>query len=331
MKTILSIPLFTVGCMLARDAVPTPETSTETDSASEMIDVVNGIQIDNAWIRVHIRCPIEAQADCEMAANAAIAEVERLENISSIWSTEGDVARINSAAGGDPVEISEDVHRMLTSAQIVSAASAGAFDVTIGAISGLWGIDNADLPDAVVLADRLQLVDWSQLHLEPGTAQLGTAGMSIVLDGLVKGDAADAALTSIPEEWDAMVDVSGDLAVRGEWQVDIAVEDSNSNEQVTLWVQDTVLVSSGVGGHGDLGGAIDPRTGSPSPGGSWAVASHPQGAIADALATTVLVTGPASPVVDQLGAWALIMTEDGWVEAGGRSAHVSTWSVQSIQ
>jgi thiamine biosynthesis lipoprotein ApbE len=97
-----------------------------------------------------------------------------------------------------------------------------------------------------------------------------------------------------------------------------------------MWVRDTVLVASGVHRNGPLDGAIDPRTGKPSPGGSWAVATHKQGAIADALATTLLVTGPDTSVVDQLGAWALLMTDDGWVEIGGRTASVQSWSVQEV-
>ena len=89
-------------------------------------------------------------------------------------------------------------------------------------------------------------------------------------------------------------------------------------------------MASGVHGSGALSGAIDPRTGTPSPGGLWAVAAHKQGAIADALATTLLVTGPDSPAVDQLGAWGLLMTEQGWVEVGGRTASVQSWSVQEL-
>jgi thiamine biosynthesis lipoprotein len=297
---------------------------------STPVPITESREIDGNRVEVSIRCPVGSEGQCTEATKMALNEVQRLIALASVWSTRGDVARLNQSAGQGPVEISADVHRMLTSAQIVSSASGGAFDVTIGALSGLWEIDGAALPSEEVLAERLALVDWTDLKLGPGTASLEQEGMSIILGGLVQGDAADSALSLIPMEWDARVDVDGDQAVRGEWQVTIPVADQHGGGEVSLWVRDTVIVASGVRGTGPLDGAIDPRSGTPSPGGSWAVASHRQGAIADALATTLLVTGSETTVVDQLGAWALLMTDEGWVEVGGRSASVQSWSIQGL-
>ena len=316
------------GLLQRPPAATTPATAPEASVQAPSTEVrTKSREIDGEIVQIQLRCPSTSLDACDEAANMALNEVQRLIDLSSVWSTRGDVARINESAGKESVQISADVHRMLTSAYIVSTASSGAFDVTIGALSGLWGIDGASLPSDEVLTERLHLVDWRQLELGPLRARLGSEGMSIILDGLVKGDAADSALQLVPMEWDALVDVGGDLAARGEWEVQIPIDPVHGGGSATLWVQDTVLVASGTRGTGGLDGAIDPRTGKPSPNGLWAVATHKQGAIADALATTLLVTGPESTVVDQLGAWALVMTADGWVEVGGRTASVSSWSV----
>jgi thiamine biosynthesis lipoprotein len=328
-----AIPILTLMGCLYRGAGAPPESGILPEaSITDVVqsEISESTEIDGARVHVRIRCPMGNEGLCTEAARVALNEVQRLIRLSSTWSTQGDVARLNEAAGQGPVEISADVHRLLSSAQIVSSASGGAFDVTIGALSGLWGIEGASLPSDQVLAERLALVDWTALKLGPGTAALTKEGMSITVGGLVQGDAADSALNLIPEDWDALVNVNGDTAVRGEWQVSIPVDDQHGGGEVSLWVSNTVLVASGVRGNGPLDGAIDPRTGRSTPGGSWAVASHKQGAIADALATTLLVTGSDTTVVDQLGAWALLMTDQGWVEVGGRSANVQSWSVAGI-
>ena len=329
MKTILPFLILSPGCIFVQPSDPIEPPTAEASAPQALPEVTATRDIDGDRVVVRLRCPAGSEVTCEESAQMALNEVQRLVDLSDVWNTRGDVALLNENAGKEPVEVTNDTLRLLTSAQIVSAASAGAFDITIGSISGLWGIDGADLPSDEVLAERLALVDWTRVQLGSKTAGLRTEGMSIVLDGLVGGDAADSALSIVPMEWDALVDVGGDIAARGEWQVDIPVDDAHGGGTISMWVRDTVLVASGVQTDGALSGAIDPRTGKPSPGGQWAVAAHKQGAIADALATTLLVTGPDTAVVDQLGAWGLIMTEHGWVEVGGRTASVQSWSVQA--
>lgn len=333
MKNITPFLLFAPGCLFRPDVIEpaAPATEIAKETANPVTLVQRERQIEADTVSVQIRCPTEALSKCEEAAEIALNEVQRLVDLSNVWNTRGDVAKLNENAGKEPVEITADTHRLLTSAQIVSAASGGAFDVTIGSISGLWGIDGIDVPEEDVLAERLQYVDWTQIALTPKTAKLNREGMSLILDGLVGGDAADSALSLVPMEWDALVNIDGDLAARGEWQVQIPVDAAHGGGNVSMWVKDTVLVASGVDANGTLDGAIDPRTGKPSPGGKWAVAAHKQGAIADALATTLLVTGPETPVVDQLGAWVLVMTDHGWVEVGGRTASVQSWSLQGTR
>jgi len=332
MKYMPSFLLFLPACSILHGSSATqadmdaPQPIVQSPQADERSQ---SREIDGETVEIRLRCPTGSEDACDEAANMALNEVQRLIDVSSVWSTTGDVARINESAGQEAVEISADVQRMLTSAFIVSTASGGAFDVTIGALSGLWGIDGASLPSDQIISERLHLVDWTMVELGQSSARLKQEGMSIVLDGLVKGDAADSALNLIPMDWDALVDVGGDLAARGEWEVQIPIDAVHGGGSVTFWVQDTVLVASGTRGTGELDGAIDPRSGKPSPGGRWAVATHKQGAIADALATTLLVTGAETAVIDQLGAWALLMTADGWVEVGGRTASVSSWSVAS--
>jgi len=71
---------------------------------------------------------------------------------------DSDVSRINTAAGdGTPVTVSEEVIMVLGRAAEGSRISGGAFDVTVGAFSGVWKFDedrDGSVPDPALVAER---------------------------------------------------------------------------------------------------------------------------------------------------------------------------------
>ena len=322
------LPLALMGC----PKTPAPEVATPAgDVVPDPVLVSVLGEAMGGVLRVEVRCPSEAErVACMDAAVAARKEVERLNSMIDVWNTEGDIARLNTNAGNGPVSISKDTYRMLVASQVVAAASGGAFDVTIGALSGLWGIPGADLPAPEVIQDRLSRVSWNRLHVQTLEAELEDEEMSVILDGVVKGDAAGVALEQIPQQWEARVHVATEVAVRGEWEVTMDIP-GVENQQAIVRVKNTVLVDSGTyiesleigGGHYKQ--VLDPRTGEMASGANVSIVAHSQGAIADALATTLRITGPDTPAVEQLGAWALLMTDDGVVEMGKRGNAVLDW------
>ena len=96
----------------------------------------------------------------EAAAKAAFDEVfdefARLDTLMSTWIPESDVSRINRAAGVEAVPASAEVREVLATARQVSEWTGGKFDVTFGALSGLWKFDHDQdnaIPD---MDDRAQ-------------------------------------------------------------------------------------------------------------------------------------------------------------------------------
>lgn len=128
----------------------------------------------------------DAQAVVDESFNR-IAELE--ENIRA------DVKKIEDAAGGDFVKISPDVYKILTTAQIYSEVTGGAFDVTCGAAVELWGIgtDNARVPSDAELAAVKNFVGREHLHLRGGAAYLDRRGVKLNLGGVAKGYGVDLA------------------------------------------------------------------------------------------------------------------------------------------
>jgi thiamine biosynthesis lipoprotein len=156
------------------------------------------------------------------AFEAVFAEFDRLDRLMSVWKEGSDVTRLNAAAGKAPVAVSAEVFEVLTVARQVSEWTGGKFDVTFGALSGLWKFDqdqDGSIPPRAAVAARLADVDYTALDLDPvrHAAFLRRPGMRVHLGGIGKGYAVDrgAALLRARGITDFMIQSGGDLFVSG--------------------------------------------------------------------------------------------------------------------
>ncbi len=236
------------------------------------------------------------------AARAAFDEIERLESLFSDWRPASELSRLSDRAGTGPVVVSEDLYSILARAQAISAATDGAFDVTVGPFVALWRESRRTpaLPDAARLAHAQSLVGWRMLELDASrrTVALAQPGMRLDLGGIGKGYACQGALdvlTGLGCER-ALVQVGGDVACgspppgRDGWEIDVGGE--------THLVHDRAVATSGdTEQHVDIDGVryshvVDPRTGLGLTARSVLTISAPDGATADALATAGSVLTP---------------------------------------
>lgn len=105
------------------------------------------------------------------------------------------VACLADMAGKGYVQLHPEVYRMLELSQEYSRRTEGAWDVTAGPLTELWGIgtDRARIPLPEEIAAARKLVGWQHLLLRPedGSAMLELPGMSLSLGGIAKGFAVD--------------------------------------------------------------------------------------------------------------------------------------------
>ena len=163
-------------------------------------------------------------AENERVAKLASAEVfasfERLEQIFSDYRADSEIRRLTRAFQ-QPVPVSDDLLRVLESAQALAAESDGAFDVTVGPLSRLWrrARRQGRLPDQPQLEAALTRVDYRHLQLDPETQQvtLAHADMRLDLGGIAKGDALDVALQVLRQHGidRGLVELGGDVAISG--------------------------------------------------------------------------------------------------------------------
>lgn len=134
--------------------------------------------------------------EAEAAVEEALRRVHELEKIVDPKLEGSDARRLEAAAGnGEWIKISPEMLRLLKLSQRISALSDGAWDITAGPLTRLWGIgtEEARVPGEEELAEARALVDYRQLELdeEKQSARLLQKGMCLEVGGIAKGLAVD--------------------------------------------------------------------------------------------------------------------------------------------
>jgi thiamine biosynthesis lipoprotein len=261
----------------------------------------------------------------EVGAASAFDEVfrefDRLEALMTVWRDQSDVARLNRAAGVHPVPVSPEVREVLVIARQVSGWTQGKFDVTFGALSGLWKFDHDQdntIPDPEDVRRLLPLVDYRELMVDEGagTAFLRKSGMRVNLGGVGKGYAVDRAVAILRSRGlrDFMVQAGGDLYAAGHhgdrpWRLGIRDPRGPADRIfAALDLSDGTFSTSGdyersfmKDGH-RYHHILDLGAGEPARGCRSVTLVTGRAAIADALAKGVFVLGPEAgmALVEQL-------------------------------
>lgn len=251
------------------------------------------------------------QAGAETAFNEVFAEFERLEQMMSVWRDGSDLQRLNKAAGDRPVPVAPEMIEVLTQARQISEWTHGKFDVTFGALSGLWKFDQDQdnvLPDMNEVRRRLPLIDYRALDINAhdGTAFLRRKGMYAHLGGIGKGYAIDRAIAILRRHGllNFLIQSGGDMYVGGlndktPWRLGIqdprgprdhpfAEVDLSDGTFSTSGDYERFFIRNGRRYHH----IIDPTTGAPSHGCRSVTIVADRAVIADGLSTGVFLLGP---------------------------------------
>jgi thiamine biosynthesis lipoprotein len=229
----------------------------------------------------------DREADAAKAAEAMFKEIKRLDLEMTTWKREGvpegDIAKINDAAGVKPVEVSDETVAVIDRALDVSKRSAGIFDITVQAFHGMWKFDedmDGTLPDPADVKKRLALVNWKDVIVDhkKKTVLLRHKGQAITLGGIAKGYAVDKCVALLKERGftDFMVQAGGDMYVAGSkgptpWVVGIRDPRGPKDSMfATAAIKDHSFSTSGDYERGFVKDGVryhhilDPRTGQPA-------------------------------------------------------------------
>ncbi len=240
----------------------------------------------------------------QRAVWACFNQMEALENLLSRFQPQSQLSLLNRA--GQLAETSHHLLDLLTQSQKLSEITDGAFDITIKPLVDLYQGYAAEgtLPNADQIETTRQLVNYKNVNISGKNVSLAKAGMAITLDGIAKGYIVDQGVAELRQHGfgDVLVEAGGDLLASGNqnhpqgWQ--IGVQSPRTEEILTRFnIQDQAVATSGdylqsFTADLSLHHILDPRTGYSSSGLASATILAPTGALADGLATAVMVLGP---------------------------------------
>jgi len=159
--------------------------------------------------------------NAESAVKEAFAEFKRLHNLTNYFDAGSQVSKVNQAAGRQKVVVDAELIAIIKRANQLSDQLDGAFDVTIGPLSELWGIGRKGdyIPSPAEISAVLPLVNYRQVEVneEQHTIFLPKPGMKLDLGGIAKGYAADRAIDTLKAQGitSALVNAGGDVRVIG--------------------------------------------------------------------------------------------------------------------
>lgn len=275
--------------------------TTAGSSARPAVTEIHGAAFGTTWT-VKVRDP---RIDAVLLKGAIQAELERVESTLSHWRAASATADFNRLESTQPFGIPPELADLVGLGQRLSQATDGRFDLTVAPLTQLWGYGPAGArptPSEAQLAAALPMVGWRKLSLNRADLTLAKSheGLTLDLGALLQGHAADRAAALLRREGmeDFLVEVGGEILVRGRWNVGIEDPFNPRMTMETATLADRALSVSGLHRARRLAAGqpvshiLSPLTGRPvEPTLELVAVFHAEGVQADGWSTALLAAG----------------------------------------
>lgn len=248
------------------------------------------------------------------AAMQALDLVERLEDQMTVFRPHTEVMDINRRAAEQPVVVERRLFDLLSLAVRLSAETDGAFDITTGPLTKVWGFYRRQgaMPTTAEVAEALLVIGSRYLSLDPAkrTIRFDRSGMELNLGAIGKGHALDRCGELLAEAGvEHFVCHGGQSSILargshasaretgGGWTVGVGHPLRPGKRLAEIRLRDRAIGTSGSATQffrhqgKRYGHILDPRTGWPAEGVLSATVLAPTAALADALATAFYTFG----------------------------------------
>ena len=305
------------------------------ENAQAQLDAVDaawnaaGNDVTGVWeqySKTAMACEFEISFNMHQYAKAspttmlAFQLVDDLEDQLTIYREHSEVSQLNQLATETPQAVDPGLASLLRLAQEITRDTGGAFDVTSGQLSQLWGFEsrNGAVPAEDKIAAALELVGSNFLVFDEAQQKLSISrpGVKINLGGIGKGYALDRVADLFAEHsiYDFVIHggQSSVLARGGSgeqvadqppeqrcWRVGISHPTAAGVRLAEVQLRNQALGTSGTARQGFFyrgkryGHIIDPRTGWPTNHFLSTTVVSDSAAVSDAMATAFFVMKPA--------------------------------------
>lgn len=310
--------------------------SSSGDTAHDQLYGVHYENVLGTSFDMKVVAATEAEADESEAA--ALAEIDREAKVLSSWDANSEFSRWFRTQG-QPVRVSPELFEVLSLFDKWRERTGGALDASAEAITRVWQAAASEkrLPTQAELDAAVASVRETHWKLDAANqTATHTSETPLAMNSFVKsyivGHSADAAMRAAGVRG-VVVNIGGDLVVRGELTEAVNIADPKSDAEngapiAQLAIRDRAVATSGDYRRGvEIGGQhyshiVDPRTGTPAEQIISSTVIAPVAADAGALATAFSVLTPEEseqlaasvPGVDYLlvNSDGEIVTSEGW-------------------
>ncbi|HEV7985899.1 MAG TPA: FAD:protein FMN transferase [Steroidobacteraceae bacterium] len=243
----------------------------------------------------------------EQAIDAVMDEMRHIDESMSVYKPTSEVSRVNALAAQQPVKISAELFKLLTTALEYSRITEGAFDITYASVGYMYDFRERKRPTEQQIQSALPAVNFRHVLLDPATStvRFSQPGVRIDLGGIAKGYSVDCGIDILKARGftHALVNAGGDSRVIGDrfgkpWVIGIRHPDHPDQVITRVPLTDSAFSTSGdYERYFDEGGVryhhiIDPRTGHSASRVRSATVIAPTATRTDGLSKTAFVLGP---------------------------------------
>lgn len=244
----------------------------------------------------------------EEVCTGAVGMLNELDDTLSRTKADSEISKINKNAGSGKVTVDISTYNLLKSCTELSRLTDGAFDITLGDISDMWGFgkENPPMPDSDELKKLAGKHSYRNIEFDDeNTAVCFTdGGFSLDLGAAAKGYAMDMLDSYLRKSGvtSAVVDFGGSILTIGKdngnsRRISITADETNTPVGTLTIDEGYIATSNGANRYVEHNGKkyihiIDPSTAYPADSGikSCTVYSA-SGLISDALSTAFFVMG----------------------------------------
>lgn len=252
------------------------------------------------------------------AAEEALDEIERIENVLSLYRPTSEVAALNALAARERVRVTPELFQLLEQAQRLSRETGGAFDLTVGPLMRIWkqAGEQSSIPDEKALLEARSKTGMHLVELDSHSHTVRFLSESVLLDfgAFGKGYAIECAVSLLREAGIESALIHGGTSTVGTigvlpdgqpWR--IAIENPEVRRTNNAGPGQSLLATACLSGESlsvsavwgksfvadgkEYGHVIDPRTGHPTRRAQLAAVILPSATETDALSTALLVSG----------------------------------------
>lgn len=272
-------------------------------------EIVRGTRVMMGNVPVTISAVASDRAQAREAIAAAFAEIQRIENLLSVFIPESEFSRINAAAGERPVRVSSETIEIIRRGKEIARLTGGAFDMAMGPAISSWDFrGKRHVPTLEEIAALKPLCRSEEISINEAKQEVSLQKKGMALDpgGIGKGYLAERGKQVLLRHGitSGIIASAGDLVLFGSrpdgapWRVAIQHPRHRDDKIASIDLTDCAVSTSGdyerfftkdgVTFHH----LLDPKTMLPARECQSVTVISEEGTAADAVATGSFVMGP---------------------------------------